>query len=99
MNSYTPELASWSSISELSERLDFDDYTAQTGLTLFTSKGINPLFTKEIIDVATRVNYAQDIDAIQGLEALCSMAANGAFAVEGGVSIGHFSTSRLLKAS
>ncbi len=86
MDSYTPGLARWSSVAELSDKLDFDDYTAQTGLTLYTSKGINPLFTKELIDVATRVNYAQDIDKIHGLEALVSMAANGAFAVEGGVS-------------
>jgi len=42
------------------------------------------MFTNEIIESAPRVNYAQDVDSIHGLETACSLAANTATSVRGG---------------
>ncbi|KAI8822207.1 Prenylcysteine lyase-domain-containing protein [Fimicolochytrium jonesii] len=52
----------------------------------FKERDIKELFTDEIIQAATRVNYAQDINAIDSLGALiCMAAANGeTVRVEGG---------------
>ncbi|KAJ2933568.1 hypothetical protein H1R20_g3493, partial [Candolleomyces eurysporus] len=48
------------------------------------SKGVSPNYISEIVEAATRVNYAQDADTIHALEGACSMAAENAAGVAGG---------------
>ncbi|KAI0035282.1 FAD/NAD-P-binding domain-containing protein [Vararia minispora EC-137] len=74
----------WSNISSIVEHLGWDAQVSQTGLDYFTAHGVSEKFAREIITAATRVNYAQDVDTIHGLEAAVSLAASGAAAVEGG---------------
>lgn len=85
LKSYTPQFPVWSTIEELSDALGFTNYTTQTGMEFYTSRGVSEQFAEEMIAVATRYNYAQDIRKIHGLEAAVSMAANGASQVEDGV--------------
>ncbi|KAG9004827.1 hypothetical protein FRB90_010689 [Tulasnella sp. 427] len=84
LRAYTPTIPIWPTIESLSEDLGFSSQTAQTGLEYFTSKGVGEAFVKEIVSAATRVNYAQNADALHGLEAAVSLAANGASQVTGG---------------
>ncbi|KAG8959873.1 hypothetical protein FRC03_007347 [Tulasnella sp. 419] len=82
---YTPGTHNtWRSVEELSEMLGFSDIHDRTADKWYDSKNINPKFTRELIEGATRVNYCQDIDQIHGLGGAVSMAANGASQVEGG---------------
>lgn len=84
LKTYTPTLPVWSTIESINENLGFAHQTAQTGLEYFTSQGVTEKFVTEMIGAATRVNYAQNVAAIHGLEAAVSMAANGASQVTGG---------------
>lgn len=99
---YEPGAEIWSSIEELSNALNWTHLTSQTGDEYFQSNGVSQMFTNEIIEGATRVNYAQvsdclfskvpslnysatqSIDSIHGLEATCSLAANGGSTIIGG---------------
>lgn len=86
MRAYTPDVPRWTTIQSLSEALGFTTFTSQSGLDFFTSQGVSPNFAKEMIEAATRVNYAQDITTIHGLGAAVCMAASGAKQIAGGVS-------------
>lgn len=101
---YEPGAKIWSSIEELSNALNWTHLTSQSGDEYFQSNGVSQKFTNEIIEGATRVNYAQvsdclclfskvpslnysatqSIDSIHGLEAVCSLAANGGSSIIGG---------------
>jgi len=81
---YTPEFAHWDSLSSLVDALGFTEITSNTAAQWFDSLGIYGKFTREMIEAATRVNYAQDVTAIHGLGGAISMAANGAYQVKGG---------------
>ncbi|KAG8910746.1 hypothetical protein FRC01_006155 [Tulasnella sp. 417] len=81
---YTPTLPSWASIPGLLKDLGFSDYTAQSGFDVFTSQGVSQKFAQEMIEAATRVNYAQDITTIHGVGAGVCMVASGAAQVSGG---------------
>lgn len=58
--------------------------TSATGEQYLSENGIGALFAKEIIQASTRVNYAQNLPFIHGLEAMVCMATDGAMAVERG---------------
>ena len=58
--------------------------TSQTGRELLESHNIGDKFANEIVQAATRVNYAQNISFIHGLETMVSMAGAGAMSVAGG---------------
>ncbi|KZT56023.1 FAD/NAD(P)-binding domain-containing protein [Calocera cornea HHB12733] len=81
---YTSPLPPFPTVDALSAALGFTPYTASDAKTYLASKGIRGLFPEELMDGATRVNYAQSIDEIHALGALVSMAANGANSVQGG---------------
>ena len=51
---------------------------------LLAENSIYAPFSTDIIQAATRVNYAQNLAQIHGLEAMVCMAANGAMSVHGG---------------
>ena len=72
------------SLKEAAEELDMMHLVSVTGEELVHEKGISDTFANDILQAATRVNYAQNLDQIHGLETLVSMAAEGAMSVEGG---------------
>ncbi|KAF2814819.1 Prenylcysteine oxidase [Mytilinidion resinicola] len=58
--------------------------TASTGEQYLKENGIGVKFADEVIQASTRVNYAQNLPLIHGLETMVCMATDGAMAVEGG---------------
>ena len=60
------------------------EFTSQPGSETLASAGISDAFARDIIQASTRVNYAQNLGQIHGLETMCCMATSGAMAVEGG---------------
>ncbi|KAI0252652.1 FAD/NAD(P)-binding domain-containing protein [Lactifluus subvellereus] len=81
---YEPDAPTWSSIESLNDALNWTVLTSQTGAEYFQSNGVSQQFVTEIIEAATRVNYAQNVDGLHGLEAACSLAASGGASVKGG---------------
>ena len=66
------------------EEIELMHLMALTGEELMKEKGIGHAFSNDIIQASTRVNYAQNLNQIHGLESLVCMAIEGAMAVEGG---------------
>lgn len=58
--------------------------TAATGEQYLEANGITGPFGVDIIQASTRVNYAQNIDKIHGLESMVCMATDGAMSIQGG---------------
>jgi prenylcysteine oxidase/farnesylcysteine lyase len=72
------------SLSETAFELGLATITAQTGDVFLAANSIGPPFSTDIIQASTRVNYAQNLGEIHGLEALVCMSTDGAMAVRGG---------------
>jgi prenylcysteine oxidase / farnesylcysteine lyase len=64
---YESDVPSWSSIENLIEVLDLSAMTSQTGAEYFQSHGVSRKLVTEIIEAATRVNYAQVGTFLTGL--------------------------------
>ncbi|KAL9101960.1 MAG: hypothetical protein Q9163_002848 [Psora crenata] len=60
------------------------DTTALTGEQLLRRNSIGEAFGTNIIQASTRVNYAQNLDTIHGVETMVCMATDGAMSVDGG---------------
>ncbi|KAL8774001.1 MAG: hypothetical protein Q9194_004166 [Teloschistes cf. exilis] len=58
--------------------------SGKTSAQLLKESGIHAPFSSDIIQAATRVNYAQNLAQIHGLEAMVCMVVNGAMSVNGG---------------
>ncbi|MCO5590582.1 hypothetical protein L7F22_044553 [Adiantum nelumboides] len=74
----------FASLSDAALALNLTGVTALTSLQHCLQHGIGERFVTEIIQAATRVNYAQNVASIHGLEGMVSLAANGAMSVEAG---------------
>jgi len=74
----------FASLEDVVHRSGLVRYTNTSGRALLKEVGVGELFTREIIQAATRVNYASNLGSIHGLETLVCMAIEGAVAVEGG---------------
>ncbi|KAF3763456.1 Prenylcysteine oxidase [Cryphonectria parasitica EP155] len=72
------------SLSTRAFELDLAKVTGVTGQQFLEDNGISSAFAKDIVQAATRVNYASNLDAIHGLDTMVSMAPEGAKAVLGG---------------
>ncbi|KUI59964.1 Farnesylcysteine lyase [Cytospora mali] len=72
------------SLSTRAFELDLARITGVTGTQFLTDNGISSAFSHDIIEAATRVNYASNLDYIHGLDTMVSMAPEGAQAVAGG---------------
>ena len=72
------------SLSHVAYALDLTGVTSLTGEQYLAQNNIGPPFSTDIIQASTRVNYAQNLPYIHGLEAMVCMATDGAMAVEGG---------------
>lgn len=72
------------SLTQVGQDVGLLAVTAATGTQYLEENGITGDFGQEIVQASTRVNYAQNLDYIHGLEAMVSMAAENAQAVAGG---------------
>jgi len=81
---YEPDVQTWPSIEELNDALNWTELISQTGSKYFQSHGVSEKLTNEFIEAMTRVNYAQNVDDMHGLEVACSLAADGGVSVAGG---------------
>lgn len=74
----------WDTIESLARKLSFSEPAATDADTWFYGKGVSRLFIREVIEAATRVNYAQNTDQIHALGAGVSLSASGAAGIKGG---------------
>ena len=74
----------WSSIEDLAAAINATSLVETTGMQFFKDRRVSELFIEEMVEAATRVNYAQDTDKIHGFGALVSLAASGAAGVKDG---------------
>ncbi|RDB28429.1 Farnesylcysteine lyase [Hypsizygus marmoreus] len=81
---YSSATPKWDNIADLAATLGWSDLVSNTTADFFTQRGVSKKFTYEVIEAATRVNYGQNVDAIQALEGACSLATTGARGIEGG---------------
>lgn len=72
------------SLSTRAFELDLTKVTGATGEQFLADNGVSAAFSHDIIEAATRVNYASNLDSIHGLDTMVSMAPEGAKAVVGG---------------
>lgn len=72
------------SLSETAHDLGLNLITARAGSKLLEDNGIHPPFSTDIIQASTRVNYAQNLNQIHGLETMVCMAIQGQMSVVGG---------------
>ncbi|KAI4280692.1 MAG: hypothetical protein L6R38_004239 [Xanthoria sp. 2 TBL-2021] len=72
------------SIAETAVDLDLLGTTTATGQHFLEANGVSGKFGHDIVQAATRVNYAQNLDQIHGLETMVCMAAEGGMSIEGG---------------
>lgn len=72
------------SLSTRAFELGLAKVTGVTGQQFLADNGIDPGFANDIVQAATRVNYASNLDGIHGLDTMVSMAPEGAKAVLGG---------------
>lgn len=58
---YSPAhgLAPWENITEIATKLGWTGLAAQTTSEFLDLQGVNRLWTREMVDAATRVNYGQ----------------------------------------
>lgn len=71
-------------LSQTAYDLGLTEATAATGEQFLQANGIEGPFGTDIIQASTRVNYAQNIDNIHGLESMVCMATDGAVSIQGG---------------
>jgi prenylcysteine oxidase / farnesylcysteine lyase len=72
------------SLTEKAYELGLTAVTAATGEQFLREHGIGDRFAQEIVQASTRVNYAQNLPLIHGLETMVCMATDGAVSVVGG---------------
>ncbi|KAG8529087.1 uncharacterized protein KY384_005722 [Bacidia gigantensis] len=66
------------------QQVGLEDVVAQAGLGYLRAGGVGDDFARDIIQASTRVNYAQNLENIHGLETMVCMATDGAMSVVGG---------------
>ncbi|KAI0084957.1 FAD/NAD(P)-binding domain-containing protein [Irpex rosettiformis] len=74
----------WQDLSHLTTSFEWNSLLNSSATEYLDGQGINPKFTREMVESATRVNYGQNADAIHALEGFTSMAADNAAQVVGG---------------
>ena len=72
------------SLSEKAYDIGLNQVTSATGDYFLQSNGISTSFATDIVQASTRVNYAQNLGQLHGLETMVCMATDGAMAIEGG---------------
>lgn len=78
------DLMPFPSLTDAAAELDLLTYTNSTGWEVFTRSKTSDLFIREVINAATRVNYAQEVDDLHGLMSSVSFVTDGAMSIAGG---------------
>lgn len=81
---YESEQFPFESITQVVQDVGLSAAIAATGEQWLRENGIGGAFGRDVIQASTRVNYAQNLPYIHGLEAMVCMAADGAVSIEGG---------------
>jgi prenylcysteine oxidase/farnesylcysteine lyase len=81
---YAQDTPRWERVEDASSALGFGNLVSSTTAEYLLSKGVAANYISEVVEAATRVNYAQDTDVIHALEGACSMAVDNAAGVAGG---------------
>jgi len=81
---YKDPIFPFRSLTDAVSAVDLASVVGVTGAEHLKKAGVTGLFAQELIQASTRVNYAQDLANIHGVEAMVCMATNGAMAVKGG---------------
>ena len=74
----------WSNLTAVVEEVGLGSVTGVSGKAYLELKGISELFSHEIIQAGTRVNYAQNLKELHGLGTMVCLATDGAMKVKGG---------------
>lgn len=74
----------WPSIADLAQSLGINPLISQGAPGFFEGHKVPELCVNELVNAATRGNYAQNVNGIHAFASLVSMAANGASGIEGG---------------
>lgn len=72
------------SLTQVAQDLGLLAVSAATGEQYLEENGITGPFVGDVIQASTRVNYAQNLNYIHGVEAMVSMAAENARSIRGG---------------
>ncbi|KAK3718677.1 hypothetical protein LTR37_004894 [Vermiconidia calcicola] len=72
------------SLTQVAQDLELLAVTAATGEQYLAENGIGGAFGADVVQASTRVNYAQNLKYIHGLETMVCMAAENAHSVRGG---------------
>ncbi|KAJ5174809.1 uncharacterized protein N7482_000686 [Penicillium canariense] len=81
---YEAPVFPFQSLSEAAAAVELLNVTSSTGSEFLSANQISSLFSREIIQASTRVNYGQNLPLIHGLESMVCMATDGAVSIEGG---------------
>lgn len=81
---YEEPIFPFQSLSEAVAAVDLLNATSSSGSSFLAANQISDLFSREIIQASTRVNYGQNLPLIHGLESMVCMATDGAVSIEGG---------------
>lgn len=81
---YQEPIFPFRSLTDAVRTVDLHDAVGSTGERYLVNNGVRGLFAQELVQASTRVNYAQDLANIHGVEAMVCMATDGAMAVKGG---------------
>ncbi|PYH41918.1 putative prenylcysteine lyase [Aspergillus saccharolyticus JOP 1030-1] len=81
---YDGPLFPFRSLTLATEAVGLLDIVAVPGLEFLRLNRISDLFSREIVQASTRVNYGQNLGLIHGLETMVCLATDGAMAIEGG---------------
>jgi prenylcysteine oxidase / farnesylcysteine lyase len=81
---YEEPLFPFSSLTGVIEETGLLEDVSLDGKTMLEARGAGGGFANDIVQASTRVNYAQDLSQIHGVETLVCMATEGGMAVRGG---------------
>lgn len=81
---YEEPMFPFRSLSEAVLALDLINATSSTGSAFLGANQVSELFSREVIQASTRVNYGQNLGLIHGLESMVCLATDGAVSIEGG---------------
>ncbi|PIA97573.1 Farnesylcysteine lyase [Cercospora beticola] len=82
---YDAPIFPFESLTAAAQSVGLSAVTAATGEQYLRENGISAAFAREVVQASTRVNYAQNLEYIHGLEAMVCMATEGgAMRVQGG---------------
>ena len=74
----------WSSLDGFIDSLNLRELAQLQAHTYFVQNKVSPVFVEEMVNAATRANYAQSVEQVHALAGMVSMKAANAFSIRGG---------------